>query len=146
MAAKPLIDALLTSVAETFVLQTRTQNYHWNVEGMQFHSLHGLFEEQYDALSEAVDELAERVRALDAKVPDILELVKSRITSKKAKQILDAKAMIADLVKGHEAVIKQLEKVESAADDAEDEPTEDMAIARIAEHQKMIWMLKAHTR
>ena len=145
MAANALHTALLTVLADTFVLQTRTQLAHWNVEGMEFHSLHEFFEEQYDALSEAVDEWAERLRALDVSVPDIL-LLAQKTTLAKSKANLNAKGFLQDLLNGHEATIGSLKALKKAAAKAGDDETEDMAVGRITEHQKQAWMLRAHLR
>ena len=145
-AAKPdaVVQGLNCLLADSYVLFLKTQNYHWNVKGPYFNSLHTMFEQQYQDLFAAIDEIAERLRALGVAAPGSfaafakLTDIKEETASPKAEQ------MIKNLVKDHETIIKTCEALINAADDADDDASEDLAIARMQVHQKMHWMLKAH--
>lgn len=149
-ATQTVADALQNVLKDTYALFLLKHNYHWNVEGPKFISLHGLFEQQYTELFAAIDEIAERIRALDAYAlpnhySDILENVAKlsnpilKIKNKDAA----ANQMIHNLIKLHEAVVKSAQIAKELADDIDDEESEDIAIARIQIHQKAIWMLKS---
>ncbi len=145
-AIKPdaVAQGLNNLLADSYVLFLKTQNYHWNVTGPYFNTLHTMFETQYQDLFLAIDEVAERLRALGHKAPGSfaayakLTDIKEETASPKAEQ------MIKNLVKDHETIIKTCEALINAADDADDDASEDLAIARLQVHQKMHWMLKAH--
>lgn len=130
-------------LASTTMLQLKTQNYHWNVRGMQFQPLHQVFEEQYDALAEATDELAERIRALGELAPgrfkDYLEL--SLLEEAKGQE--NAKQMLENLLKDHETLAKFCSGAIARAADAGDDGTADLITERIQEHQKTAWMLRS---
>ncbi len=137
--AEHLIDVL----SDTYLLAIKTHGYHWNVTGPLFPQLHALFGEQYEALFEAADELAERIRALDFPAPGSAEAFHDNTVVKEASgEPLTATAMVKDLLKTHEAVRDRIEEARNAADEAEDRATEDMLIGRLEAHDKIIWMLK----
>ena len=138
------INPLNTLTASTFALALKTQNFHWNVQGINFAPLHAMFEEQYDALYEQVDVLAERVRALGQTSLGGLQAYLDVSIVKDAPEGVGAEDMIAILAQDHQTLSRHL--VEAAADfgDAKDAVTEDMLIGMAQEHDKTVWMLKAH--
>ncbi len=141
--SKSLSDELAVLLSDTFVLALKTQNYHWNIRGPNFYALHKMFEEQYDALYEASDLLAERIRALGSVAPGGLADF-SKITN-----ILDAKKnassseMLSDLAKSHESIVKLANSVIKVAEKLGDQATVDIIVTRIEDHDKVIWMLKS---
>ena len=137
------IQSLHVVLADTYALYLKTQNYHWNIEGRHFKALHGLFEEQYDALAEAVDEIAERIRALGEKIDANFGAFAKRKTISDAKASFDENEMVNDLYHSHQAVVKSLKAAMHAADDADDAFTVDLCVARTGEHEKMAWMLRS---
>ena len=139
----PVVDALKQVLADTYALQIKTQNYHWNVEGPQFHSLHLLFEEQYKALFEAVDEVAERIRALGEHAPGSFEVFAKTTKVSPPKDGLEALAMVKDLVKSHELLSDQAKAALAVGEKAGDDSTVDLLTQRITYHDKTAWMLRA---
>ncbi len=137
------IEALHQVLADTYALYLKTQNYHWNVTGANFKSLHVMFEEQYDELAEAVDEVAERIRALDEKVPASFSVFSKLTTVEEANENSSASAMLADLLSSHEQVIVSVTQAKEVSAKNNDYATEDMMIGRLEAHQKMAWMLRA---
>jgi starvation-inducible DNA-binding protein len=130
-------------LADTYVLLLKTQNYHWNVTGPHFHSLHEMFEEQYSELFEAVDEIAERIRTLGRPAPGSMAEFAKAATVPEAKAGLDAEGMVADLMASHQTVLERVHACAHVADEQDDEGTEDLMTRRIAAHQKAVWMLGA---
>lgn len=148
--AHPVAETLQHLLKDTYALFLLTHNYHWNVEGHQFVSLHTLFEQQYTEMFAAIDEIAERIRALDAyALPDhyaeMLQAVKnlSNPLNKEIDKNKTAQRMIANLIALHEAVVRSAQSAKKAAVKAGDDESQDMAIGRIQVHQKSLWMLKA---
>jgi len=137
------VQALEELLANTYVLLIKTQNYHWNVEGPNFKSLHELFEIQYNDLFASVDEIAERVRALGTKVDASFENFSKLSKIKKGEKSLDASAMISDLVASNDVIVKSLEAGIKTAQDEGDEGTADLFIQRLKVHEKAIWMLQS---
>jgi len=137
-----VVKALEQILADSYALYFKTQNYHWNVEGAEFRSLHLLFEGQYEDLAESLDELAERIRALGAKVPALSNLIK--LTSiDEANPNTTANEMLKSLVKDQEIIRDILYKGLKIAQAEGDEGTVDMIIGRIKVHEKNKWMLKS---
>ncbi|UJR82006.1 Dps family protein [Sandaracinus amylolyticus] len=138
------ISEIVTHVmADTYVLYFQTQSFHWNVRGPHFHSLHKMFEEQYDQLAEAVDVLAERVRALGALAPTSLGQIASIARIPLDHGAPGARGMVEILLRGHEHLARDARRAAQIADDAGDGVTHDMLIARADEHEKTAWMLRA---
>ncbi|MFZ5608012.1 MAG: Dps family protein [Pseudomonadota bacterium] len=141
--AAAIVDALSQTLADTYTLRLRTQGVHWNVEGPLFHPIHSLTEEQYNELTIAADDIAERIRALGAKAPasyadfDRLAAIPSSAISGKQD------AMLKQLVKDNETVAKRLKAAVELTGEAGDDATQDMLIERVQVHEKAIWMLKA---
>ncbi len=143
MSNKPVTDALKKTLADTYVLQLKTQNYHWNVEGPNFRSLHLMFEEQYNELFAAVDIIAERIRALGEKAPGTYAEFAKLSKLKEGVDSLDGTAMAKDLQKSNEQVAKNLKTALAAAEKADDASTADLLTQRITVHDKAAWMLKS---
>lgn len=137
-----VIPSLRKVLAETFALYFNTHSAHWNVVGSNFASLHALFEAQYNEIHDSIDELAERIRALDAMAPASLKdmLAPSDLKDGIGKT---EDSILKGLIAGHEALIATLHDAIEVADEADDEGTEDLFIGRLRAHQKMVWMLKA---
>ena len=131
-------------LANTYALYLKTQNYHWNVTGPYFHSLHKLFEEEYIQLAEAVDTIAERIRTKGEKAPGSFQAFIELKTINEAKGDISALEMIKDLLESHEAICKSLHLLLSQAKDQEDDATQDLLIERMEEHEKTMWMLRSH--
>lgn len=136
-------NGLCKLLADSYSLYLKTHNYHWNVMGTQFNSLHAMFEGQYTELATAVDEIAERIRALGHLAPgsyrEFAELTSiAEGDSKKA-----ADEMIADLVEGQEAVVRTCREIFPKAAEADDQPTCDLLTVRMQLHEKNAWMLRS---
>ena len=130
-------------LADTYTLYLKTHNYHWNVTGPMFNTLHLMFEAQYNELALAVDMIAERIRALGYPAPGSYAQFAKLSVIKESQSVPAAEEMIADLVKGQEAVAKTARKVFPTAEKASDEPTADLLTQRMQIHEKTAWMLRA---
>ena len=137
------LEAVEQALASSYALMLKTQNYHWNVVGENFKSLHELFGAQYEEIFAAIDELAERIRALGSKVEGSFENFSKLSKAKSGNKNLDAKSMIKDLIGDHEALVKDLKSGIKISQSDEDEATADMFIGRIEAHEKAIWMLQS---
>ncbi|MFD2257132.1 Dps family protein [Luteolibacter algae] len=143
----PVAESLATLLADTYALMGQVHVAHWNVEGPNFYSLHLAFEEQYKELFKAVDELAERLRALGFYAPGGLKTLASMSSIKEAKiEETPAENHVAHLIAGHEAVVKSAEKAREIAGEHDDNETEDLVIGRVKTHQKALWMLRSVTK
>jgi starvation-inducible DNA-binding protein len=140
--AVTILNALL---ADEFVLGARTRNCHWNVTGPHFHDLHKLFESQYDALDEILDDVAERARALGGHaVGTLTEFLKLARLKEQPGEYPQAPQMTAELLAGHEAVIRQLRADVGACEKKfGDAGTTDFLTGLMEQHEKMAWMLRA---
>lgn len=137
------IETLELTLASSYALMLKTQNYHWNVVGVNFKPLHELFGAQYEDLFAAIDEIAERIRALGSKVDGSFENFSKISKAKKPNNKLADKAMVVDLIADHEALVKLLKNGIKIAQGAEDEASADMFIERIQIHEKAVWMLSS---
>ncbi len=131
-------------VAETYALIGQSHLCHWNVKGPGFFALHAAFEEQYNELFMAVDEIAERIRALGALAPGGLGNLATMAGFKEIAEDASAEVMVQSLHDQHIKVIQTLKSVRDAAADAGDNETEDLMIARTQAHEKTAWMLKSY--
>ena len=143
MDNKPIIAALSQTLADNYALLAKTHNYHWNVTGAQFKYLHEMFEEQYNDLFAAIDEIAERVRILGEKVPASLSLFANRTKIKAGNENLTAVEMVKDLAESNETVIEGLRLLQETAESANDQVSVDLAISRLEVHEKAVWFLKS---
>lgn len=143
-ARKSVAEALNATLADTYALYMKTHAYHWNVTGPQFHTLHVMFEEQYREMWAALDEIAERVRALGVFAPTSgkqfadLASIESADTSPPA-----ATTMVERLLSDHETLIKRAREGLSTAEEAGDAASADLLTVRIQTHEKTAWMLRA---
>ena len=140
---KAIADGLAVLLADTYTLYLKTHNYHWNVTGPMFQTLHVLFETQYTELSLAVDLIAERIRALGEFAPGSYKEFAKLTSIKEADGIPSAEEMIKDLVKGQEAIAKTARSIVPVADEASDEVSLDLLTQRMTVHEKTAWMLRS---
>jgi len=138
-----LIDALNLVLADTYALMALTHLAHWNVEGPGFFALHEAFEDQYKDLFHAVDEIAERVRALDGYAIGGLSTLARRAGMEEFTAPAPQRDYVAALVVAHEKVLDDAVRVRDLSGERNDLETQDLMIERIAWHQKTIWMLKS---
>jgi len=143
---KAVTDLLTGLLANETVLYQRLRNYHWNVRGMYFKTLHELFEEQYTAIATNIDEVAERIRSLGATAIGTMdEMIKHAALKEKPGVYPEAKQMLSDLLEDHEHIIRSLRSGATAsADQHNDEGTADMMIALMEAHEKMAWMIRTY--
>jgi len=138
-----IAEGLKRLLADSYTLYLQTHNFHWNVEGPQFRDLHLMFEEQYTELSTAVDEIAERIRALDVPAPGTYKEFSRLSSIEEVEGVPDAATMLKLLTHGHEQVVKTCREVLKLAQDANDESTASLASDRMRLHEKTAWMLRA---
>lgn len=141
--SKKMTDGLSQLLANTYVLNVKTQNFHWNVTGSHFYSYHKMFDEQYSELAAATDQIAERIRSLQAFAPASLSAFLKLTSLKESDHPLDANAMVKELLSSHEAVIKNILELFEIAKECNDEVTLDLLIQRKSEHDKTAWMLRS---
>ena len=140
-AKAEVINALRQVVADSYALLGQTHICHWNVRGHSFFSLHQAFEEQYTELFTAVDEIAERVRALGSLAPGGLANLAKMAGMEEIAEDAKSDDMVRHLAAANRALVKNLERARDLAGDSGDSETEDLMIARIQVHEKTIWML-----
>ena len=140
---KAIADGLSRLLADSYTLYLKTHNYHWNVKGPMFQTLHLLFETQYTELALAVDLVAERIRALGHPAPGTYGEF-SRLTSiQETLGVPSAKEMIKDLVSGQEAVVRTARSIFPVVEKVRDEPSADLLTQRMQIHEKNAWMLRS---
>ena len=143
----PVVTALSTLLADSYVLMGETHLAHWNVEGSAFFELHGAFQKQYEELFEAIDDIAERIRAIDAYSPGGLKtLAKLATVPPVPVGAAPAKDFVAALIEGHETTTESAKKARDIAAEQLDLETQDLAIGRIRVHQKTLWMLRSYLK
>jgi len=140
---KAIAEGLSKLLADTYTLYLKTHNFHWNVEGPMFNTLHLMFETQYNELALAVDLIAERIRALGHPAPGSYAAYAKLSSIKEEIGVPKAEDMIRQLVEGQEAVARTARAVFPAAEKAGDEPTADLLTQRLQIHEKTAWMLRA---
>jgi len=138
-----VVKSLNLLLADSYSLMANTHYAHWNVEGPGFFSLHKAFQEQYEHLFEAIDEIAERVRALDAYALGGLRNFSNESGIEELNTPVSAKDYVASLAIAHEKTLSDAVAVRDAAGAVNDLETQDLAIKTIQWHQKTIWMLKS---
>ena len=138
-----IADGLSRLLADTYTLYLKTHNYHWNVTGPMFQTLHLMFEQQYDELALAVDLIAERIRALGFPAPATYKQFLKLSSIKEDDGVPSAQEMIRLLVKGQEAVVKTARSIFPVVQKASDEPTADLLTQRMQIHEKTAWMLRS---
>ncbi len=130
-------------LADSYTLYLKTHNYHWNVTGPMFNTLHSMFEQQYAELSTAVDEIAERIRSLGHFAPGSYKKFLELTSIKEEDSQPNAVTMIRNLVTSHESVIKTARSIYPLTQEADDEVSSDLLTQRIQVHEKTAWMLRS---
>ena len=138
-----IADGLSKLLADTYTLYLKTHNFHWNVTGPMFQTLHLMFETQYTELALAVDLIAERIRALGFPAPGTYGEYARLSSIKETSGVPKAEAMIRVLMEGQEAVVRTARSIFPAAERATDEATADLLTQRIQLHEKTAWMLRS---
>lgn len=131
-------------LADMYVLYVKTQNFHWNVKDPRFYSLHKFFEEQYEALADGIDEIAERIRMLGERTPATLSQFLEMSSIREPEDSLSGDGMIQELLEGHETIIRHLRDRIHLTDELSDYGTSDLFINRLRYHEKTAWMLRSH--
>ncbi|MEZ4445513.1 MAG: Dps family protein [Polyangiaceae bacterium] len=140
---KLLADELSKLLADSYTLYLETHNFHWNVTGPMFQTLHLMFEQHYTELALAVDAVAERIRALGHYAPGSYAAFAKLSSVKVADGVPKATDMIKHLVAGHETVVRTARQVLVVAGEAGDDATADLATQRLQIHEKTAWMLRS---
>ena len=140
---KKIADGLGHLLADTYTLYLMTHNFHWNVQGPMFNTLHNLFMTQYTELWTALDEIAERIRALDFPAPGTYAAFGKLTSIKEVDGVPSAEDMIAYLTNGHEAVARTARSLFAVVEEASDESSADLLTQRMTVHEKTAWMLRA---
>lgn len=140
---KEITKGLSRVLADSYTLYLKTHNYHWNVTGPMFQTLHTMFEVQYNELALAVDGVAERIRALGEFAPGSYSAFRELTSIKESTGVPKATEMVRDLVDGHETVARTARAVFEAAEAGKDEASLDLLTQRIQLHEKTAWMLRS---
>ena len=141
--AQRVADALSNVLADTFTLYMKTHNFHWNVTGPMFQTLHVMFEEQYNELWLAVDAIAERIRSVGFVAPGSYKELSKLTYLQESDGRMSANEMIAELLRDHETAARTARSALAVARTAVDAPTEDLLTQRLTAHEKTAWMLRS---
>jgi len=144
VTATPTAHALAALLANSYTLYLKTHNYHWNVTGPMFTTLHTMFETQYTEYALAIDEIAERIRSLGAYAPGSFSAFAALSQVHEETGHPDATTMIRTLIVDQETVVEAARAVFAAAEASKDQATADLAVRRMDVHQKNAWMLRSH--
>ena len=134
---------LSKALADSYALYLKTHGYHWNVRGPEFFSLHGLFQQQYTEIWTALDDIAERIRALGVLAPQTGSAFGNLTSISEGNAEKSSQEMLGELVRDHGTVIKTARAALKVAEDAGDEATVDLLTQRLAAHEKSAWMLRS---
>jgi starvation-inducible DNA-binding protein len=140
---KAIAKGLARLLADSYTLYLKTHNYHWNVTGPMFNTLHQMFEQQYTELATAVDEIAERIRALGLPAPGSYQAFASLTRIQEETGTPPAEEMIRQLVTGQETVVRTARELAPLVAASHDEPTADLLTQRMQVHEKAAWMLRS---
>ncbi|MEZ5441078.1 MAG: Dps family protein [Lysobacterales bacterium] len=138
-----IAQGLARLLADSYTLYLKTHNFHWNVTGPMFNTLHTMFEQQYTELAAAVDIIAERIRALGVHAPGSYRQFAELTSISEETSVPNAKDMIRQLVEGQESVVRTARSIFPIAEAASDEPTADLLTQRMQLHEKNAWMLRS---
>ena len=130
-------------LADSYAVYQKTHGYHWNVRGPEFFSLHGLFQQQYTEIWTALDDIAERIRALGVLAPQTGSAFGNLTSISEGNAEKSSQEMLSELVRDHGTVIKTARAALKVAEDAGDEATVDLLTQRLAAHEKSAWMLRS---
>jgi len=145
-AQSEIVKSLETLLADSYSLMAQTHLAHWNVEGNDFFALHEAFQQQYEELFAAVDDIAERIRALGSYSPGGLKMLAGMTEIGGMERRQTAKDFVANLIDFHEQLVASAQKGRDLAGDSGDPETEDLFIERLRSHEKTLWMLKSHLK
>lgn len=140
---KEICETLSKVLAHTYAIFLKTQNFHWNVTGKEFYALHIMLEKQYEELFEAIDEIAERIRALGGHPEGSFEAFAALSDIKGERQLVSAPEMLKKLVSDHERHVCHMRKHLPFIEEAGDGASADMINKRLAVHEKSAWMLRS---
>jgi starvation-inducible DNA-binding protein len=140
---KEIAEGLSRLLADTYTLYLKTHNYHWNVTGPMFNTLHLMFEQQYNELALAVDQIAERIRSLGYPAPGTYREFAQLTQIRDDEKVPDAEGMIRGLVAGQETVVRTARSVFPAVEKGNDEASADLLTQRMQIHEKTAWMLRS---
>ena len=140
---KTIADGLSRLLADEYTLYLKTHNFHWNVTGPMFNTLHLMFEQHYTEAALAVDLVAERIRALGRPAPGTYKQFSELSSIREEARVPEWKEMVRQLVLGHEACVRTARSVFPAAEGAGDEPSCDLLTQRMQLHEKTAWMLRS---
>jgi starvation-inducible DNA-binding protein len=140
---KQIAEGLSRLLADTYSLYLKTHNFHWNVTGPMFQTLHLMFETQYTELATAVDQIAERIRALGYPAPGTYSEFAKLSSIPETTGVPKANEMIRLLVEGQEAVVRTARSIFPSVEQVNDEPTADLLTQRMQLHEKNAWMLRS---
>lgn len=138
-----IVQGLSRLLADTYTLYLKTHNFHWNVTGPMFQTLHLMFETQYVELAAAVDLIAERIRALGSPAPGTYAQFQRLSSIKEPDGVPNAQQMIVQLVEDQETAVRTARGMMDSVDKARDEPTADLLTQRMQVHEKTAWMLRS---
>lgn len=138
-----IAEGLSKLLADSYTLYLQTHNFHWNVTGPLFHVLHEVFEKQYQEIWEAVDEIAERIRALGFQAPGTYSQFNKLASIKETDEVPEAMDMVKLLVQGNEAVVNTARQIFPVVDKNNDEPSADLLTRRMQKHEEAAWMLRS---
>ncbi|BDU26221.1 DNA starvation/stationary phase protection protein [Flavobacterium sp. GSB-24] len=143
-----VVEVLIKILADEFILYTKTKRAHWNVEGPDFYNKHLFFEQQYDAIDQIVDTVAERIRSLGHYTPATLkDFLALTHLSEELQENNDSNGFIKELLIDHESIIVYLrENINLIANELQDAGTSDFITGLVENHEKMAWMLRAHLK
>ena len=139
-------EGLKRVLADSYTLYLQTHNFHWNVTGPQFRELHLMFEEHYQELAVAVDDIAERIRTLDVPAPGTYKAFAALSSVEEVEGVPGAGEMVERLTRGHEQVVKSCREALTMAQEADDESSIALISDRMRVHEKTAWMLRAMGR
>lgn len=140
---RTIAGGLARLLADSYTLYLKTHNYHWNVEGPLFNTLHLMFEQQYTELAVAVDDIAERIRALGLPAPGSYAAYAELTEIPEDAGVPTAESMLQNLVDAQETVVRTARSVFPLVDEANDEPSADLLTQRMQVHEKNAWMLRS---
>lgn len=140
---KEIAQGLSTLLADSYMLYIKTHNFHWNVEGPMFNTLHLMFMEQYTEIWNALDLIAERIRAVGEYAPASYKQFSELTSIKESEKVPKATQMIKELLEGHETVIRTARSIFPIAEEQNDEVSCDLLTQRLQIHEKTAWMLRS---
>ncbi len=140
---KQIAEGLSRLLADTYTLYLKTHNFHWNVTGPMFQTLHLMFEQEYNELALAVDLIAERIRALGIPAPGSYAAFSKLTSIREEEGVPSAERMIQQLLDGQETVIRTARSLFPLVEEVNDQPTADLLTQRMQVHEKTAWMLRS---